>query len=101
MYDDSKCVKKNSPEALETGFLLTVPDTFNSYPWLFKLGLREPMGLGPVILRCGLFIAALSRLRSLGRGDGVMACSEVRDPSSRDINACGRWRASTYISIRL
>jgi hypothetical protein len=36
------------------------------------LGLRLPIGLGPVILRCGLFIAALARrCWLLGLGDGV------------------------------
>lgn len=38
------------------------------------LGLLLPIGLGPVILRCGLFIAALARrcwLLGLGEGVGV------------------------------
>lgn len=60
-------IKSNVPA---TGFLLmTVSECCRP---ACPLGLLLPIGLGPVILRCGLFIAALARrCWLLGRGEGV------------------------------
>lgn len=62
-------------------------------------GLLLPMGLGPVILRWGLFIAALARrCWQLGRGEGVgVICEGLELQRRRD----GARHTHAMSSIRL